>query len=158
VSYCLVTDLLTGKIPTPTYLDTQKVVDDAADEMDSYFGSIYVTPIVLNESTPAERPWRLLMKRINVHLASGRLIMAAASGNQDDQVHAYAQYLVRSAEKVLQQIQSGEIQIPFQSPAAGTVTFATAPIINNLDDESNVEAFYDKVAKPGYYPLPTIGF
>jgi hypothetical protein len=40
------------------------------------------------------------------------------------------------------------------TPAENAVTApATVPLINNLDGESNVEAFYDRIANPAFrYP------
>jgi phage gp36-like protein len=129
-------------------------VQDAADEIDSYLGSLYTTPLVFDDQNAAHRPWMLLLKRLNAHLATGRLLMSAASGNQDKQVHAYAEYLIKAAESILKQIQTGEIVIPFQTPPAGQPVHTTTPLINNLDEESNVEAFYDRVAKPSLIQIP----
>ncbi len=150
-AYSAVEDLLTGNIPTPVYLDSQKFVNDAADEIDSKIGFLYVTPIDIGD-TDIPRPARLLLKRINNFLASGRLILAAAAGQEDSQLHAYGWSLIQEATAAVNQIAMGEIPIEGAVKVdADTDTAAvTAVIINNLDPESNVEAFYNRVMNPAY--------
>lgn len=150
-AYCSVGDLLLGQIPVPVGIDKQKVVDDAADEIDSKIGFIYQTPIdILNDPDKPSRPVKLLLKRINVFLASGRLILAADSNGEDQQLHAYGLSLVQEATNALDAIASGEMVLSGVELAAGYATTASTPLINNLDTESSVEAFYDRVANPSY--------
>lgn len=153
MAYAAVTDLLTGAIPTPAYLSTQKYVDDAADEIDSHIGLMYATPIDVTdvESNPVVRPVRLLLKRINTYLATGRLIMAATSNGEDDNLHAYGLSLVQEANAALKSISSGEIVLTGVLPAdPNALARTTGPLISNVDPESSVEAFYDRVANPNY--------
>ncbi len=149
--YSAVTDLLTGNIPTPQYLDPQKFVDDAADEIDSKIGFLYVTPIDVGSGTDVPRPAVLLLKRINNFLASGRLILAAAAGQEDSQLHAYGWSLIQEATAAVNQIASGDLPIDGAVKLdTGDAAAVTAIIINNLDEESHVEAFYDRIANPAY--------
>lgn len=153
MAYAAVGDLLTGGIPTPAYLSTQKYVDDAADEIDSHIGLMYATPIDVTdvETNPVVRPVRLLLKRINTYLATGRLIMAATSNGEDDNLHAYGLSLVQEATAALKAISSGEIVLTGVDPAdPDAQARVTGPIIANVDSESNVEAFYDRIANPNY--------
>jgi len=151
VAYSAVEDLLTGNVPTPQYLSPQKYVDDAADEIDSKIGFLYTTPINISTGTDVPRPACLLLKRINNFLASGRLLLAAAAGQEDSQLHAYGWSLVQEATAALNQIASGEIPIDgAEKIDTGDLAVVTAVIINNLDAESNVEAFYDRVLNPAY--------
>lgn len=153
MAYSADTDLLTGSIPTPDYLSPAKFVSDAADEIDSKLGFIYETPIVLEEADPATRPARLLLKRINNFLATGRLLMAVASPEEDDRVHAYASRLINEANLSLGMIAKGEIDLA----EVGAVKLPAAdgpemrPLVKYGDAESNVEAFYDRVANPDYH-------
>jgi len=156
-AYSAVTDLLTGNIPVPAYLTPQKFVDDAADEIDSKIGFLYQTPIdIVTEYDPESptsvpRPARLLLKRINNFLASGRLLLAAAAGQEDSQLHAYGWSLIQEATAALNQIASGEIPIEGAVKVdTGDAAAVTAIIINNLDPESSVEAFYNRIANPDY--------
>ena len=148
--YCAVGDLLIGNIPTPVYVDKQKYVDDAADEIDSYLGARYVTPIVLEPTLPAQRPSALMLKRINAHLASGRLILAAAAGGEDTELHAYGASLVREALAGLMQLASGEIVITGATPAEnlGSTDKGSLPTVSNGDPYSQVDGFYE-VLTPG---------
>jgi phage gp36-like protein len=154
VPYSAVGDLLTGQVPTPTYLDPAKYVSDASDEVDSFIGHIYVTPVDVTEMGPTSRPARLLLKRIANWLASGRLLMAASAGNQKLEINAYANTLVADATRALEAVASGDVPLigaPLLPSEDETQT--TGPQIYNVDAESNVEAFYDRIANPHYHFL-----
>lgn len=152
-TYSLVTDLLTGNIPVSAPMG-QKYVNDAADEIDSVIGHLYVTPVDMR-STPEDnppgagtvkRPTRLLLKRIANFLASGRLMLATSAGGEDDQLHAYAKYLVDTALTTLQQIASGAIKLDGAETVGDPDEEGRyGPLVSNVDPESNVEAFYDRI-------------
>lgn len=155
--YCEPSDLLMGSIPLPSYMSAEKMIDDARDEIDSYLGYAYKTPFdVTVETGTLARPARLLLKRINAHLATGRIILAVASPEENRNLHAYGWQLVSESIAALQAIAKGEIvldgaELNEDAPAGEP---ATAPLINNLDPESNVEAFYNRLANPAYqYPI-----
>lgn len=152
MAYCATTDLINGDIPLPPYVDKEKVVQDAADEIDSNIGFIYKTPVDVTENGPTPRPVRLLLKRINSHLATGRLIMALDSSGQDDRLHAYGYSLVQNALAALAEIAAGKIVLA-DVPAAdeNADKRVTAVIVNNKDEESAVDAFYDRIANPAYF-------
>jgi hypothetical protein len=150
-AYSTVGDLLTGNVPTPVALDPQKFVNDATDEIDSKIGFLYVTPLDIVAPTSIPRPACLLIKRINNFLASGRLLLAAAAGQEDSQIHAYGWSLIKEATTALDQIATG--QIPIEGAVkqdTGDEAAVTAIILNNLDEESAVEAFYSRIANPDY--------
>lgn len=156
MAYSEVNDLLTGNVPTPAYLSPQKYVDDAADEIDSKIGFIYQTPVDVSGSQVV-RPAVLLLKRINNFLASGRLLMAVDAGGEDTQLHAYGLSLVKDATAALDQIASGAIALD-GAPKIDTTEDArvTSPLIFNEDAESNVSAFYDRLANPNFtYTSPS---
>lgn len=150
MTYSEVTDLLTGDIPLPVYLDVNKVLADAADEIDSHLGFIYVTPVDMTDNGPTVRPARLLLKRISVHLSSGRIIMAADAGGQNMQLQAYGRYLIGEAQAALAAIENGTIDLEGAIRLPSAATDPTGPLIHNVDAESNVEAFYDRLANPAY--------
>lgn len=145
MAYCSTSDLLTGNIPTPTSLSPQKFVDDAADEIDSIIGTVYETPVdISSPSTTVTRPARLALKRINVHLATGRLLLAADASGEQQKLHEYAIYLVTTALTALQAIADGTYLLTGAIPVGGEEEInSTVPLINNLDEVSNVEAFYE---------------
>lgn len=162
MTYSEVEDLILGNIPTPA--NAQKYVDDGADEIDGRIGFKYATPVVVGESAE-ERPVRLLLKRINNWLASGRLIMALDSGGEDDQLHQYGLYLVSEANKTLDMIASGEIVLPGVDPSSPTSEIVTGPQMTTGDAYSFVEGFGDvfgnpaaiaieRVRIPPVYPYP----
>lgn len=144
--YATSADLLTGNIPTPAYLDKDKFVADAADEIDSKIGFVYETPIDVSDTSEVVRPAKLLLKRINVFLATGRLLMAAASAGEDKNLHAYANKMVNDALAALDAIFSGEIYIEgaveINPPDADHVK---GPRWYNPDVESAVDAFYENL-------------
>ena len=154
MAYCTVADLLIGDIPTSAALDPVKYVNDAADEIDSKIGFVYETPI----PNTVPRPVVLLLKRLNSHLASGRLILAATISVEDVRLNAYGQSLVDEVELALQKIVGGELllagadintDIP-QAEQTPSVLYA------NKDAESAVDAFYDRVVNPDYYFVNTV--
>lgn len=151
-NYSEESDLLIGDIPLPRGLRPQKYVDDATNEIDSFIGFIYQTPVDVTEASLVARPARLLLKRIANQLASGRLIMAQSTGSQRMELHAYGARLVNEATAVLRQIANGEILLPGALPVDGVDEGNfTGPQIANLDPESNVEAFYNRIANPTYF-------
>jgi hypothetical protein len=148
--YSATTDLLTGDLPLPSYVSPQKFVDDAADEINSKIGFLYQVPVDLNAEA-VKTPVKLLLKRINNFLASGRLIMMLTQSQEDTRLHAYGYSLVADATAALAQIASGELVLELPKPAGSETEIAvTAPLIYNQDAESAVEAFYDRVANPNY--------
>ena len=152
MAYCEATDLLVGDMPLPKALRPQQYVDDAADEIDSMIGFIYATPVdIVSDGTPVKRPVRLLLKRLNVLLASGRLITAMSSNSQRSDLHPYGASLIREATDVLKQIAAGDLLLPGVPPADPEASdTSTGPLIANIDAESNVESFYNRIANPGY--------
>lgn len=143
-----------GSIPLPGYLDVPAKVQDAADEIDIQLGSVYVTPFSMAESgeTALSRPTRLFLKRLNASLASGRILLQVAAPEEQRQLHAYAQSLVDEALGALRAIRENEYQLDAPKLDTG-IPVVTVPLISNLDSESNVEAFYNRIANPNYaYP------
>jgi hypothetical protein len=144
--YCEPTDLKLGQIPLPPYMSAEAEIQDAADEIDSKIGYLYKTPIYL----PAlGRPALLLLKRINSALASGRILLQVAAPEENSSVHSYGASLIREANAAIAAIASGDIVLDGadkleQAPPEP----ASVPIISNLDSESNVEAFYNRIANP----------
>jgi hypothetical protein len=142
-----------GDIQASAALSPQKYVNDAADEIDSKIGFTYETPIPAYQAdgiTPTPRPVTLLLKRLTSHLATGRLIMAAYSAQEDARLNAYGQSLVDEVDATIAAIISGELPLPgvpassTPLPGAGDGEYVT-PIgagINNIDAYSQVEAFY----------------
>jgi hypothetical protein len=155
VAYCEEDDLLLGNIPIASYVSKAQYINDASDEIDSYIGFVYKTPVTFTSpDDPASRPARLLLKRINAHLASGRLIMALDAGGQDDRLHAYGYSLVKEAVASLLGIADGTIVLEGAEPVTERPD-STDPkgiVVHNIDAESNVEAFYDRVANPFFVP------
>lgn len=164
MAYSEVADLLLGNIPTPSGTTPQKYVDDGADEIDARIGFKYATPIVVGESAE-QRPVKLLLKKINNWLASGRLIMALDGGGEDDQLHQYALYLVTEANKALDAIVEGEIILPGVDPASPSSNIVTGPQMVVGDEYSLVEAYgavfgdpakiaVERTRIPAVYPYP----
>lgn len=143
-AYCTVDDLLTGDIPLPTYISDQKVVDDAADEIDSIIGFVYSTPIVMVD-IPEYRPSKLLLKRINSHLATGRLLMQIAASEEDTTLHAYGKSLVDSSLTTLNQLANRDFVLEGATMFSDAQATPTGPLQYNKDEVSNVDAFYDDI-------------
>lgn len=145
MAYCLIGDLLTGDIPLPVVISAQQYINSAADEIDAALGQIYVTPIVLDVTSPAVRPSVLVLKGVNAKLASGRIIMAADAGGQDTVLHAYGLSLIREAQATLVELRASAETLPGATPVT-TITagqnIGKGPLIVNQDPVSSVDAFY----------------
>lgn len=152
--YCAVTDLLIGDIPLPSYISPEQVVGDAADEIDSCIGFIYQTPVDVSDNGPTARPVMLLLKRINSHLASGRLLHQLDASGEQVQLHAYATSLVKNASAALESIEKGDIILDGVPTVEGHGDIQTGPLLYNEDVESNVEAFYNRISNPCYFFSP----
>lgn len=142
VPYSSKEDLLTGNIPLPGYISADKFVQDASDEIDSQIGFRYETPLDVSDQSPLDRPARLLLKRINNFLASGRLLMTVTSAQEDKTLHAYALNLVKEAQAALAYIADGTIPLA-NAPVNPNAPAAENTVgISNVDADSAVEAFY----------------
>jgi len=145
VPYCQLSDLLFGNIPVPT--TAGQYLDQGAEEIDSVIGLKYATPVVASDNVE-QRPARLLLKRINIWLSTGRCILAISGGGEDDQLHSYGLYLVLEATKALTAIADGTVILPGVPPATETEDRASGPAITNVDNASAVEAFSDVFGNP----------
>jgi hypothetical protein len=153
VAYSEVTDLLLGNIPLPTgerAIKSKNAVDRAADEIDGALGLKYQTPI--KSTGPNQRAITALMRNVNNWLASGRLIQELTASTQGTEIHAYAASLVNQAWMILNKIIAGEIVLDGVPGNGSSTPPAYGPLISNKDSESNVDAFYDRVAPPPTYP------
>lgn len=163
MAYCDKTDLLTGDIPLAAkYGDGQAMVDLASDEIDAEIGHTYKTPVDFTAletdeaATAAVRPSKLLLKKINQLLASGRILMDQAAGGEDRALQAYGKSMWQEATDLLEAICSGKIQL--QIPLLGdgdeaTELDNTKLSFVNQDGYSLVENFYNRYSTP-LYPVP----
>lgn len=158
-TYSEVDDLLLGELSAPSNVKTGKYVQDATDEIDSKLGFIYVTPIVIDPNGEFRASY-LLLKRIANYLASGRLVLANAASREEQFLNAYGSSLVKEATAALDALASGTMPLPgaifLNSEDKGT----SGPIINNLDQQSNVESFYAFATDPNpqhFFPAPFQG-
>lgn len=148
-TYAELEDLLIGDVPTPAYVNPQKFLNDAADEIDSKIGFRYDTPLDVQPTSSLARPARLLIKRLTAHLASGRLLLSVDTSGEETTIHAYGLYLIQECEAALAMIANGQVTLEGATPIEGATSVA-GPIYSNIDAESAVEAFYDRVANPLY--------
>ena len=150
MAYSKSSDLLTGGTPISQLLDKEKFVADAADEIDSRIGVRYVVPVDVSPDAdpPVAVYSRLLLKRINNFLATGRLILAAASAGEDTELNAYAVRLITEAHEAITQIESGAVDLDGAVENPTNSTSLPGPTIKNPDTASAVDAFYDRVMVP----------
>ena len=154
MTYSSVEDLLTGKIPLPGGVDAARYVESATDEVDTFIGFRYQTPVDVSDTSPVVRPARLLLKRI-------ANMLAVSAGAEYQKQHAYGRSLVNEATGLLNQIAEGTIVLEGAESASGFTGNSTGPLIANEDAESNVSAFYNRVIHPNGYseaesrPLPS---
>ena len=141
-AYSAVADLYKGDIPLQAqHGDGTQAIKAAADDIDAQIGHIYVTPIVLPEDAQY-RPTRLLLKKINNLLASGRLMLDMTAAGEDDNLNAYGLSMLREGLKLLGQVQSGSIVLA-GAPRLDEGIGAPGILIHNEDAVSLVEQFYN---------------
>lgn len=163
MAYCGVEDLLLNSVQLSTSLSRQRFVDDAADEIDSYLGWRYITPIDVLEGSAIPRPVRLTLKRVNAHLASGRLVLAAAMSSEDDDLHAYGRSLVNESLKTVREMAEGSEFLPGVPVEEGNDRkISGGPLLVTEDPVSLVDGFYDRfnpllTALPGALPPSPAG-
>lgn len=136
MAYSDTEDLLTGDLLISATVDPAKFVEDAAEEIDSKLGFLYVLPL------PADMPLyqQKLLKQINNKLASGRLIMGVAIAGEDNSLHAYGNRLVAEAMNELMLIANGKVDLdaPLATPFGEK---SKVPAGFNHDEESAVDMF-----------------
>lgn len=150
MAYSTQEQLLLGNIPLPAGNKARNAIDRAADEIDSMLGFLYQTPIVA--TGPKARAVEALMTNLNNWLASGRLGQELTASTQRTEIHAYFAGLVAQAIMTLNKIIAGAILLDGVPSADGTAVQLAGPAIYNKDDESNVDAFYDRLVSPPTYP------
>jgi hypothetical protein len=158
-AYCTDADLLiSSNLPMPTGMHKSKYVQDAADEINLRLANRYRVPVVFTaEQQQLYAATLLFLKQLNVHIATGRLIMALDARGENDTLHAYGASLVSGALELIQDILKGDISLE------GAVSLndlenvdhgSTRPALANLDPFSQVEAFYQVASAPVVYTNP----
>ena len=144
--YCSIGDINIGAVRMPRMLGNdenttnQVFIDQAADDINAALGQVYKLPLNLEAGSPDA----LLLKKINRMLASGNILLAAASGAEDTTLHSYGYWNVKEAQKALQLIITGEITLSaaLKDPDPKDFAKVTGPAIINKDDASFVDGFY----------------
>jgi hypothetical protein len=155
--YCAETDLRVGDTRLPDYMGTKEQrIQSGAQEIDAALGHIYVTPLDFTDPDtrqvePESRPARLMVRKINWLITSGRMLLDMDASGEEDRQHAYGLAMLKEGLGLLQQIVTGEMilagALVFGSEEAAAEDF-TGPKLFNEDPESLVEGFYQNRA-PG---------
>lgn len=159
MAYCTKADLLTGDIPLAgKYGDGSSFVNFAADEIDGQIGHLYVTPVTYdNPSDPKAKPAQLLLKKINILLASGRIILDMAAGTEDNSLHAYGNSMLLEGINLLNMISSGKIRLATAVEITDTADDENTAISVTQDDPySLVESFYNNYSRPAWIWPPVV--
>lgn len=168
-AYCATEDLRTGDIATPSYTSRDQYVTNAAEEIDAALGHLYVTPFVIDNAVPTNRPSILFLKKINWLLASGRLILDVAAAGETDSLHAYGKRMLDEAMGMLGILKSGELVLTGAQKIESDTSDKdfTGPVIHNEDAKSLVEGFYTQRQRPAFgvaesypfgYPMPVVPY
>lgn len=150
--YCEVSDLLIGDLILPVEIDPAKYITSAAEEMDSRIGLLYETPIEIDDADQEKyRATITFLRSINTRLASGRILMAAASALELTTVHAYARNLVEGALADLKLIEDRKyiLQGAKENTNPPEAYVSSRAYSYNQDPVSAVDAFY-AVVDPAY--------
>lgn len=140
-------------------LDPQKYVDDAARDMDAKLGWLYKLPLREKDKTPGPESWKqlpqhevLTLRQINNKLASGKLILAMAVGQEGTAVHAYGLHLVQEGTAELLLLANGTIDlgaVKLDGTAAGSPvdSGSRTPAMKVHDTESLLDGFENTVMR-----------
>lgn len=142
--YCTENDVLIGDVGLPAG-EADRYVNLAADEIDSDLGREYVMPVT--EGAVSTSVW-MLLKRINILIASGRLILSKATASEDGGEHAYGRSLLKEGQGIIKAILAGQIDLVGVARVAGTDD-GNGPVINQQDATSAVDTFYGYVGQRG---------
>lgn len=147
MAYCKDTDILIGDVTPKTGVMT-KHVEQAAEEIDAAIGHLYVVPV-----TSAAEHTKLLLKNINIKLATGRYFAAMSRGSQEESPNFYAQSLIKEAWEQLKMIVSGQIILGGATTAGGGLAEddSRAPTLIQADEFSLVAGFYGYLQDPELY-------
>lgn len=148
--YCETTDLLISGIAMSPEVNVQSYVQDAADQIDSAIGFRYETPIDITVDSSVVRPAILLLKRINVLLASARLLMRLDYGNEGNRPNQLAMEWLKEAVDALKAIVDGKVDLEGAVLQQG-VEDSSGPLIFNEDSDSLVATFYQRVQRRSYW-------
>ena len=135
-SYCEPGDLLTGDMPVQS-ARAQQFIEAAADEIAIRLGVIYVWP----PAEPLDPVTATTLKRLNMLLATGRLVMAQAAPGEGNIVHQYGNYLIKEGQEMLSAVANQEMNLPGVAFISTRAT-GNSPRIINADTRSGVDAFY----------------
>lgn len=161
--YCDDEDLLLGDLRVAGEVDLSRYVRSAAEEIDSKLGVIYKLPLQVSpqpDPAPSPNDWtalpeyqQLLLKNINIKLASGRIIMMLAMSEEQANLHAYALRLVTEATAELLLIANGDVVLDAGRRSTDTTVPDRTPSISNHDAESATEMFEYATMRPegGYW-------
>lgn len=162
-AYCATEDMRTGDIAEPSYTSREQYIKNAAEEIDTALGHLYVTPLVIDVADKF-RPARLYVKKINWLLASGRMLTDVAAAGEMDNLHSYGKRLLDEAQVMLNQLVSGEVFLAgaeLIEPDPDAAKDWTGPTVFNEDPVSMVQQFYEgrspyNLGVPGPYPTPYV--
>lgn len=111
----------------------------ASEEIDMMVGRVYSLPLVLKPGSTDQ----LLIKKICRFITTGRVLMAASSAQETNQVHKYASYLLIQAQNALDAIVAGKLKLNDQTPAENTEQdYDSGPTIFLSDEDSFIRGFY----------------
>jgi hypothetical protein len=156
MAYCADGDLLLqADFPLPAGLTKAQYVNEAADEINMRIAKRYKIPVAFTSADDQNRysSTITLLKTLNAHIATGRLVMAMSIKAERPQLHSYGNNLVKDALKIVDDICYGEINLEGAVLSLEVTDETTGfgsqrPMVLNLDDESGVEAFYNIVTAP----------
>lgn len=135
MAYCAVPDLLVGDLPI-SIQSGEQFINAASDEIDMKLAGEFTWP-----HSPLSVQAQLILKRMNVLIGTGRLIMAQAVGSEDTGTHAYGTYLLREGQMLLAAVIGGDVVLD-DVPKHPTTTTGNAPSIVYEDSQSAVDVFY----------------
>lgn len=159
-AYCATEDLRVGDIPAPMGRTAEQYIKGAAEEIDAALGHLYVTPFVIDDTEPKNRPTILFLKKVNWLLASARYVLDAAVAGEQATLNAYGLGMLKEATAMLKTVIGEELVLTGAEMIDNSDPDAqkpfTGPAIFNEDPESLVQGFYSQINQNPFLPFRAV--
>ena len=154
VVYCTESSIQTHvqNIRLPGSVTWTSLAEAAANEVDSYLGTRYVTPFVVSAADPSTSSTAYWLQNVSSMIAAARLMLSTAAPGSQDSANNYGQYLLRNAMQLINDVLSGKVDLEGLQEIAANGSGIQGATVLNQDRESQVDVFYDNFMPDGIMP------
>ncbi len=147
ITYSPAEDLLVGDMKFHDPNVKVRYLIGAAREINAALGSTYALPLDLAAIAAASPASIAYLEDTSTKIASGRLIMSMAVGDESGNVNAYGFSLLQEGLAQLMALRTGAVDLVGATPVESTIEDYRGPRVINYDEESAVDAFYSQMMR-----------